>query len=896
MKHYFFIFILLIPFSGFSQWTRTELRSQKVKKSQEKLEFAALYLLDTAKLRQTLQKAPDRFSNEKGVVISLPAANGKLERFQVWEFSNMAPELQAKFPDIKSYVGTGIEDPSVYLRFSLSPVGFSSMITRSGISEFIEPYTEDRTVYAVFDSNARRGQDKELFECSTVDDMKRNSVEKKNGVANKKTAGFNVFRMALTCTGEYAQYHLTAAGTPATATDVQKKAVIIAAMNASLTRMNGVFEKDLSLHFNLIANNDAIVFLDPLTDPFDETDADDTNDYDNAGAYYAISARIPAEDYDMGHLVDKRNANGVASLGVICEDIKAAGYTSCNFPEGDTFDIDYVAHEMGHQLGAGHTYTSHTGQADQKVEPASGTTIMAYTGIIGGNLDVQFNSNDYYHINSINQIKSVVNAATCGINTPFTNPTPSVTLGGNYTIPKSTPFVLKGTTTDANTASYTYTVEQTDQAATAEMSANSYAFPTKPSGPTFRSKTPISTPARYFPDFNTVLSGVLTTRWESVSSVARPLNFNMSVRDNNPLQPQIGQAVSTVTVSGASGPFQVTAPTFGQSLSSGGAFAVTWDIAGTNAAPVNTANVNIKLSTDGGQTFTTIVANTPNDGSEGVTIPAGSTSANAYIMIEAVGNVYYAMTPSFVIDYTVTGENCTTYTYSGTPVAITDGPGGANISSPIVKAPLMVSNNGTITKIKVTPTVTHPNIRHLSIGIESPIGTSALIWNRSCANNSGITATFSDAGANVVCASPVQGENKSYESLAIFKGHKAQGTWKLFASDNNPGSVGSITGWSLQVCTQETQNLGTKELTPSLGDDIKIYPNPSDGHFFVKSRNLKGEVKVNMFDSSGRLIYSSAYQSGGDQTKEFNVNVPKGVYVISINSSKGTYNSKLVIK
>ncbi|WP_284459957.1 reprolysin-like metallopeptidase [Chryseobacterium sp.] len=890
MKHYFFIFILLIPFSGFSQWTRTELRSQKVKKSQEKLEFAALYLLDTAQLRQTLQKAPDRFSNEKGVVISLPAANGKLERFQVWEFSNMAPELQAKFPDIKSYVGTGIEDPSVYLRFSLSPVGFSSMITRSGISEFIEPYTEDRTVYAVFDSNARRGQDKEPFECSTVDDMKRNSVEKKNGVANKRTAGFNIFRMALSCTGEYAEYHLTAAGTPATATDVQKKAVILAAMNATLTRLNSVFERDLSLHFNLIANNEAIIFLNKATDPYSTSAGPDEADP-------GIKTQINASDFDMGHLLDKKNANGAAYLDALCGAQAGRGWTAHNFPEGDKFDIDYVAHEMGHQMGANHTFSLYLdGSGTSEVEPGGGSTIMAYTGIMGGDDDIQYNSNDYFHTFNVTEIKNTINSISCGTTTPFSNPAPAISAGANYIIPKSTPYLLKGTTTDANTSSYTYTWEQMDPAGDPETDVNSIAYPTKPAGPNFRSVSPISSPVRYFPDFNTVLAGVLTTRWESVSSVAKSMNFTFTARSNNPLAPQTSKDEMMVTVNAGAGPFQITAPTFGQSSTSGNTMIVTWDVANTNQAPVNTANVNIKLSTDGGQTFSVVAANTPNDGTQEITIPAGSTSANAFIMVEAVGNIYYTVSPSFVIDYTVTGETCATYTYTGVPVVITDGPGGSAISAPKVTAPIMVNNNGTITKIKVIPAITHANVRHIAVGIESPVGTSALIWNRACNNSSGITGTFSDTGSAVTCSSPIQGEVKSKESLSVFKGHKAQGQWKLYASDNTKGTIGTITGWSLQVCTQETQNLGTKELTSSLGDDIKIYPNPSDGHFFVKSRNLKGEVKVNMFDSSGRLIYSSAYQSGGDQTKEFNVNVPKGVYVISINSSKGTYNSKLVIK
>ncbi|UHO36959.1 T9SS type A sorting domain-containing protein [Chryseobacterium capnotolerans] len=891
MKHYFFIIALMIPFLGFSQWKKTELRAQKVKKSQEKLEFSGLYSLDANQLHQLLKNAPARFSSQKGVVISLPTAQGKIEKFQVWEYSNMAPELQAKYPDIKSYVGTALEDPSVYLRFSLSPAGFSSMMTRSGISEFIEPYTEDRTVYAVFDSNARRGQDKEPFECSTMDKAMGDHIEKKNNAVNKKTAGFNTFRLAIACTHEYAEYHITGAGLPVTATEAQKKTAVLAAMNASLTRMNGVFEKDLSLHFNLVANNDLIIYTSAATDPF-------TQGEEILGVQSDIDTKIGSENYDMGHIFDKEDGSGFAP-GDICDNTsKALGWTASNYPEGDNFDIDYVAHEMGHQLGANHSYSYQNGSndPDSLVEPGSGSTIMAYTGITN-RYDVQFNSDAYYHSFNVTEIKNRINSIACGVNTPFTGAAPSVNAGADYKIPKSTAFVLKGTTTDANNTSYTYTWEQMDPAE-GQFASNSIPYAEKPSGPTFRSVKPMSSSTRYFPDFNKVLAGVLTTKWETVSSVGRNLNFDLIVRNNNPLDPQTNKDAVVVTVDAASGPFKVTAPLFGQSLASGGIFTITWDVANTNQAPINTANVNIKLSKDGGQTFTIIAANTPNDGTEQITIPAGSTSANAFIMVEAVDNIYYAVSPSFVIDYAVTGETCTTYTYSGGPVAITDGPGGnAAIASPMVSVPLMINNTGIITKIKVTPSITHPYVKDLSLGIEGPMGTSALFWNRQCGSQGNILATFSDEGAAATCTTPIQGEVKSNETLGIFVGHPAQGQWKLFASDNFTGDEGTINGWTLQVCTRQTGTLATKEISSSaLADDIKVYPNPSDGNFFIKSQNIKGEVKVTLLDSSGRLIHSSAYQSEGNNTKEMNVNVPKGVYVISISSSKGVYNSKLVIK
>lgn len=891
MKRYFYILTFLVPFLGYSQWTRTEIKSQKVKKSQENLEFSGLYSLNTDELKQALKNAPQRFSNEKGAIVSLPTAKGKIERFQVWEFSNMAPELQAKFPDIKSYVGTSLEDPSVYLRFSMSPVGFSSMITRSGISEFIEPYTEDRTVYAVFDSNAKRGQDKEPFECSTIDHIEKSAAEKKsNAATGRRTAGFNVFRMALSCTGEYAEYHLTAAGIPSTATDIQKKAVVLSAMNATLTRLNGVFEKELSLHFNLIANNDAVIFLDAASDPYITAVGPDE-------ANTGIISVIPASNFDMGHLLDKKNGNGAAYLDALCGSRPGRGWTAHNFPEGDKFDIDYVAHEMGHQMGANHTFSNYLdGNGTSEVEPGGGSTIMAYTGIMGGSYDIQYNSNDYYHSYNLTEIKNRISNVSCGITTPFGVAAPTVNAGSDYIIPKSTPYILKGTTDDTNSSSYTYVWEQMDNAPNSQTGLNSLAYPAKPSGPNFRSVPPKSTPVRYLPEFNKVLAGALSTRWESVSSVGRNLNFRLTVRNNNPLAPQTNNDNMLVTVSAGAGPFQITAPSFGQSASSGSAFNVTWDVANTNQAPINTANVNIKLSTDGGQTFTTLAANTPNDGSEQVTIPAGSTSANAFIMVEAVGNIYYTVSPSFVIDYSVTGESCTTYTYNAGAVAIPDGPGGNGISAPRINIPLTVNNVGTITKIKVTPNVTHSNVAQVAIGIESPVGTSALLWNRQCSGVSGITGSFSDTGNAVGCTSPVQGEVKSNEPLNVFKGHAAQGVWNLYATDNMKGTTGSINNWSLEVCTQETQNLGTKDAASPLADDIKIYPNPSDGNFFIKSQNIKGDIKVTMLEASGRLIYSSSYKSEGNNTKEFNVNVPKGVYVISINSQKGVYNTKLIIK
>ncbi|RZM06473.1 MAG: hypothetical protein EOO88_53345, partial [Pedobacter sp.] len=389
--------------------------------------------------------------------------------------------------------------------------------------------------------------------------------------------------------------------------------------------------------------------------------------------------------YDLGHLIDKKDANGAANVGVLCgSSLKAGGWTSHQIPETATYDIDYVAHEMGHQMGAGHTYTFTTGQLGPAVEPGSGSTIMAYTGIIGA-LDVQYNSHDNFHYRSVTQIKNIVNSRTCGVNIPYTLPAPNVNAGADYVIPHTTPYVVRATTTDTNSSAYTYSFEQIDDAATAQIGASSFTYLTKPTGPNFRALPPTSNPYRYFPSLNTVLAGVNTTRWESLNSNARTLDFGVIVRNNNPVEPNVAQDAMKVTVNASAGPFVVTSPTFGQALSSGTAMTVTWNVANTTAAPINTANVNIKLSKDGGQTWSTLLANTANDGSESITLPANSTASNAYLMIEAVNNIYFAVSPSFVIDYSVTGESCATYSYTGAPVTITNGIGGAGISSPKIE-------------------------------------------------------------------------------------------------------------------------------------------------------------------------------------------------------------------
>lgn len=880
----------MLPFLGFSQWSKvSNFTGRQVKEEFANLQEKQLFALNKDVLISKLQNAPQKFSGQKGVEILMPDEKGQLQKFQVWEYSNFSPELQAQFPNIRSYVGIGITDPTAYLRFSVSELGISSTVLKSGGSSFIEPYAEASNIYAAYESSSRLLDEKEAFVCSTMNEIAEdNSVSETSNRSNNQV--FKTFRLAMSAQAEYSQYHITRANAES-ATDDEKKAVVLAAINNTVNRVNALYEKDLAVHFNLIANTTSIIYLNATTDPY-------TGSY-NSEVQSTLTSVIGAANYDIGHVLVYAGPNGNAGcIGCICNSNKGSAFTSHYIPVSDIFDIDYVAHEMGHQVGANHTHTySGSEGSGVQVELGSGNTIMAYTGITGA-YDTQFNSNDFFTYRNILQIQNNLANKACAVNTPIVNTPPVVDAGPDVTIPMNTPFVLKGNVTDAENDAMTYVWEQNNSATTSsQFTSGSYASPTKTGGPNFKMFPPKSEPVRYFPEFGKVLAGVNATRWEALSTVARTLDFTLTARDNSPLGSQTQTDAMKITVSAAAGPFVVTAPAFGESLASNTTYVVKWNVANTNVAPVNTANVNIKLSTDGGKTFTTVAANTPNDGEESITIPSNATTANAYIMVEAVNNVYFAMSPSFVVDYSVNGETCSTYNYAGPAVDINDGTGttGGPISSPQVMVPIEVSDSGVITKIRVKPVVDHPRTNQIVVGIEGPMGQTAWLWNRKC-TSSGINATFSDEGSAYVCASPISGTVKPDEALNIFKGNDTKGTWNLFASDNVRNLTGKITSWSLELCTRDSEALAVNEGAFN-SKDIKVYPNPSNGNFFIKSRDLGGNAKVIIFDMNGRVVHNSGFNVvTGESTNEFNVNLTKGVYILKVTSPKGDYSQKLIIK
>lgn len=640
------ISMILLVFSANAQnptWNRIENPKDEKVANRLNLDLNKVHFfeLNSSQFTESTSSATLRkdIGKNDATIIDLPGLDGKLESFEIYEAPVFAPELSAKYPSIKSYVGFSLDNRGVRLRMSTSHNGIKTMI--SYIDEptvFMEPLSKKSDEYIVYSKSALDDIIDD-FQCEIVPHInekagKSNITSKVNeGGANNQT--LQKFRLAASATGEYTAYY-------------GNEVDALAAINADMTRVNEVFETDMAVTFELIANTNLVIYSNGGSDPYSDYE---NNDNWNSELENNLNLVIGLANYDVGHLFGKApdgfgSGGNAGCIGCVCGDGKGSGYTFGGTPDSPRF-WTVLTHELGHQVGANHTFSFRSEGTGVNSEPGSGTTIMSYAGSGGvpTNDYVETSREFRFHFQSIKQVLDNLSSKSCQTTEVITNNPPVADAGSDYNIPKGTAYILKGTATDPDRRdNLTYCWEQIDSGI-----VNWENFgPTLTSGSMNRVFPPKTSGDRYIPMLSSVLEGNTTRtkpssgdQWETVSNVARTLNWALTVRDrdiSSSTGAQSSYDTMEITVEDVE-PFTVVNPA---SWTQGDTVNIEWNVGQTSNGTINCQTVNIFLSTSGGNVFeTTIASNVPNNGSYAYTVPAIPDTQNARILIEAADNIFY---------------------------------------------------------------------------------------------------------------------------------------------------------------------------------------------------------------------------------------------------------------
>ncbi len=648
--------------------------------------------------------------------LSFPHPDGSMHNYQARGNQTMDPALAALFPEIKSYDAAGVNN-GAKVKWDITPQGFHAMIMLPNESTiYIDPLIQGNTdYYIVYHKKDFYSTKQMLCEFSG-----QSLLEDEFGGTIKSfgTCELRTYRAAIAATGEYTTFH---GGTVALAQ---------AAQVTTMNRVNGCFERDMAVTMTIIANNNLLIYTNAATDPYANGNPGTMITQNQTN----VNTIIGNANYDIGHVFGT-NSGGLAGLGVVCvTNQKARGVTGSGAPIGDPFDIDYVAHEMGHQFGCNHTFNNSCGGNRNNataMEPGSGTTIMAYAGICAP--DIQSNSDDHFHGISLQEMGNHLASTNCPVITALANSAPNITgTNGNITVPANTPFALTAFATDPDGDVLSYCWEQMDNGISTQAPVGTSTI-----GPNFRSNPPINNPTRYFPNLTSLAAGGPFT-WEVIPTVTRTMNFRVTVRDQS-----LGvagcndHADVTITTDAGSGPFIVQYPSVTGIVWAGlTSETVTWSVANTNVAPVACSLVDILLSTDGGLTYPTVLASgVPNDGSQPITVPNIATTTARIMVICSNGTFFDISNNNFQItmasfDYSLGASplsinicqpNDAVYTVNigsvggfNDPVAlsVTGVPAGATFSfsvnpvTPVGTSTLTISNTGAAAPGVYTITIT----------------------------------------------------------------------------------------------------------------------------------------------------------------------------------------------
>ncbi|TCI05120.1 hypothetical protein EZV61_03930 [Corallincola luteus] len=617
--------------SQFSDWQPIT----KAKRVKVEMTELASRSSDGSRYAVDIDALSDLLLNVDGdTVITLPLPDGTFSDFILTPSDVLPESLRKKFPNMRTFTGVESGEPDNWARFEITPSGFHGMLVRDGDVLFIDPeYRSNKREYISY----RRTDALPLSEQVKQDRHAPRLIplaERAEQIVVAAAAGDAVlkrtYRIAVSANGEYTQFH---GGTVESG---------LAAVVTMINRVDGIYMSELGIHLTLVPENDQLIFTNPSTDPF----SNDGGDIDRNAS--AINSRIGSNAYDIGHVVTT-GSGGLAYLGAVCSSYKAGGTTGSGYPVNDSFHVDYVAHEIGHQFGGDHTFNGYRGSCNgnrasgSAYEPGSGSTIMGYAGICSG-INTQNNSDPFFHSRSLDQIRSyIASGGNCSQNSSTGNSVPLVNAGTNYTIPANTPFTLTGSASDGESDTLTYEWQQFDLGPREDDASD---IRDDGQRTIFRAWKPTNEPSRTFPRMQDVLDGS-TVLGESYPTTNRDMTFRLIVRDG---KGGTHYDTTKVTVKNTGAAFAMTYPNGGESVAAG-TRDITWNTAGTSGAPISCASVDIALSTNGGATFSqTLASGVANSGSASVVFPNQKVSA-ARVKVSCSDNVFFAVSANdFAID------------------------------------------------------------------------------------------------------------------------------------------------------------------------------------------------------------------------------------------------------
>ncbi|RVU85554.1 hypothetical protein EOL70_06285 [Leucothrix sargassi] len=585
------------------------------------------------KLALNYDKLATQLSNNENSLFEFPLPNGESLMLRTEPSSTLAPKLAAKYPEIKTWRVYDPSNPHVTGNIDMGPNGFHGYVqTADGSRIFIDPDDiNDNTTYTALNYRESSQDSDTPFSCQVHDHSlsgkpEMSAIDTTERSLSEVAQPLITYRIAIAATGEYTQLY---GGT---------KAQALAGISTTLSRVNEIYQRDLGILLELVENNDDIIYTSPSTDPYSNEDAVAMVDENVVN----INAVIGSDNFDIGHVFGTGSTGGLAFINSACGPYKAGGVTGSSNPQNDAFNVDYVAHEIGHQIGGSHTFngyqlncSSGNRESSSAVEPGSGSTIMAYAGICGSD-DLQKNSDAFFHSVSIKSIREYTrqgNGATCGTSTAFINNTPYVDAGDDYIIPAGTPFVLTGDTNDIDGDVLSHSWEQIDTGDIGGLHSD------LGNNPLFRVWAPTESATRYFPRFSDLMSNQ-TTIGELLPTTSRSMTFALLTRDNNG---SINQDDMRINVIDTGASFAMTSHTSDSALSASQSTLVTWNTAGTNTAPISCSTVDINIVDSLGLS-TRLASGVNNDGRQSVTIPADMFSLeDAKLQVACSNNIFFAM-------------------------------------------------------------------------------------------------------------------------------------------------------------------------------------------------------------------------------------------------------------